>query len=193
MAKQEKKMAEEQTLCRTDYGRIVDCTKGSRASILEEKIERWIVQNVTSSSSVLMRATVWIVFITGFLLSGVVFLHWLKMSFGAFLFGDFEKPKEIIHALLLSIEVLILTPVPAIVGLAAFRILMHLSEVNEFDHLETTFHIHATEQMLINGLVTVTGTTMIDLLIMEAGSWVHYCGGTVIILSLTAFLKFGAH
>jgi hypothetical protein len=193
MAKLEGKAAEERKVCRTHYGRIVDCAKGTRASILEEKIERWIVQNVTSSSSVLMRATVWIVFIAGYLLSAVIFFHWFKMSFGSFLFGDFQKPKEIIHALLLSIEVLILTPVPAIVGLSAFRVLMHLSEVNEFDHIETTFHIHTTEQMLINGLVTVTGTSMIDLLVMEAGTWVHFCGGTVIILSLTAFLKFSGH
>lgn len=193
MAKLKEKIAEEQNLCRTDYGRIVDCTKGTRASILEEKIERWIVRSVTSSSSVLMRATVWVVFIGGYLLSAVIFFHWFKMSFSVFLFGDFQKPKEIIHSLLLSIEVLILTPVPAIVGLSAFRVLMHLSEINEFDHIETTFHIHTTEQMLINGLVTVTGTTMIDLLIMETGSWVHFFGGTIIILSLTAFLKFGAH
>ena len=193
MAKLKGKTAEEQKVCRMEYGRIVDCAKGNRASILDERIERWIVRNVTSSSSVVMRATVWIVFIGGYLLSAVIFFHWFKMSFGAFLFGDFQKPKEIIHALLLSIELLILTPVPAIVGLSAFRVLMHLSEINEFDHIETTFHIHTTEQMLINGLVTVTGTTMIDLLIMGTGTWVHFCGGTVIILSLTAFLKLGGH
>jgi hypothetical protein len=159
----------------------------------EQKIERWIVSRVTRVSGLLMHATVWVVFIAGYALSAVVFYRWTEMSFAAFLFSDFKKPKEIIHALLISIELLILMPVPAIVGTSTFRILMHLGDTREFDQLETKRQIYLTEQLLIGGLVTVTGTTMMDLLIVGEGDWIHFAGGAAIILTLSAFLKLTGH
>jgi hypothetical protein len=159
----------------------------------ELKIERWIVSQVTRISGLLMHATVWVVFMSGYALSAVVFYRWAEMSFNAFLFTDFQKPKEIIHALLISIELLILMPVPAIVGMSTFRILMHLGDNSEFDQLETKRQVYLTEQLLIGGLVTVTGTTMMDMLIVGEGSWVHFAGGAAIILTLSAFLRFSSH
>ena len=193
MAESEDRVSEEQNQSLTDYGKLPHHTKGPFARKVEKLIEKWIVTKVTTFSALLMRATIWIVFISGYALSSVVFYRWFRMSFGSFLFHDFNKPKEIIHALLLSIELLILVPVPAIVGLSAFRLLMHLSDSNEFDQIQTKHQVYLTEQLLIGGLVTVTGTTMMDSLIVGTGTWVHYGGGLVIILSLTAFLKFTSH
>lgn len=159
----------------------------------ELTIERWIVSRVTRLSGLLMHATVWIVFISGYALSAVVFYRWAEMSFTSFLFSDFQAPKEIIHSLLISIELLILMPVPAIVGMSTFRILMHLGDASEFDQMETKRQVYLTEQLLIGGLVTVTGTTMMDMLIVGKGDWVHFTGGAAIILTLSAFLKLTGH
>lgn len=159
----------------------------------ELTIERWIVARVTRFSGLMMHATVWVVFISGYALSAVVFYRWAEMSFASFLFSDFQAPKEIIHSLLISIELLILMPVPAIVGMSTFRILMHLGDASEFDQMETKRQVYLTEQLLIGGLVTVTGTTMMDMLIVGKGDWVHFAGGAAIILTLSAFLKLTGH
>ncbi len=193
MAESEDRISKEKNQSMMDYGKLPHHAKGRFAKAAEKQIERWIVTKVTTFSALLMRATIWIVFVSGYALSSVVFYRWFRMSFGEFLFGDFHQPKEIIHVLLLSIELLILVPVPAIVGLSAFRLLMHLSDTNEFDQVQTKKQVYLTEQLLIGGLVTVTGTTMMDSLIVGTGTWVHYGGGLVIILSLTAFLKFSSH
>lgn len=164
----------------------------STKEILGEKIDQKLISRVASGVSLLMRATVWVVFISGYALSAIVFYRWAQMSFGQFLFGSFDEKKSILHPLLVSIELLILMPVPAIIGLSTFRIFLNLGETNEFDQFKTKEQVYLTEQLLIGGLVTVTGTTLLDVLIRDA-SWVQFGGGMAIILSLCFFLRFSGH
>ena len=159
---------------------------------LEEKIDQNLLSHIASGASLVMRATVWLIFISGYALSAIVFYRWAQMSFGQFLFENFDEKKSILHPLLVSIELLILMPVPAIIGLATFRIFLHLGETNEFDQVQTKEQVYLTEQLLIGGLFTVTGTTLLDVLIRDA-SWVQFGGGMAIILSLCFFLRFSGH
>jgi hypothetical protein len=154
---------------------------------LNDGIEAYFVQPIAQSSATLMRATVWLVFLSGYALSALVFVRWAHVSFRTMLTGTFATPKEIIHALLLSIELLILVPVPAIVGIVSYRTLMHLSDTQN-DLQASKNQVQMAEQLLIGLLVTVTGTTMLDVLIIGDGDLLHYAGGAAIIMSLSLFL-----
>jgi len=149
-------------------------------------IEALLVQPIAAGSSTLMRATVWLVFISGYALSALVFYRWASLSFTTMLFTDFVEPKEIIHSLLLSIELLILVPVPGIVGIVTYRTLMNLSDT-ESDLMEIKAQVQLAEQLLLGLLVTVTGATMLDVLILGEGTLNHFGGGLAIIIGLAFF------
>lgn len=64
---------------------------------------------------------------------------------------------------------------------------MHLSDAQN-DLQASKNQVQMAEQLLIGLLVTVTGTTMLDVLIIGEGELLHYAGGTAIIVALSLFL-----
>lgn len=151
-------------------------------------IEANIIQRVDDFTALIIRSTVWIVLVSGYAVSVLVFVRWAMYSFGTLLFEQFNDAKALMHTLLLAIELLILVPVPAIVGIVTYRTLMRLADGQSMNLEESKYQVGLAEHLLIGLLVTVTGTTMLDLLITEEGTWLGFGGGAILVVSLSFFL-----
>ena len=159
----------------------------------ENRSKNGLLQHVERISELVMRSTVWIVFVCGFLVSALVFARWVHYSFFALVFEHFDDPKSLMHTLLLSIELLILVPVPAIIGIVSYQTLSRLGNADAMNLEESKHQVGLAEHLLIGLLVTVTGTTLLDLLITGEGSWLSFGGGAILVACLSLFLWVNRH
>lgn len=146
-----------------------------------QRIRRRWVNPVLQLVHLLISATAWVIFVSAYALSAVVFLRWGRFVIDEIVLTSPASPKDLIHALLLSIELLILVPAPALVGMVAYKTLVQISHPNEPDLAISEHQLRVAESLLVGLLVSVTGMTLLDSLFTDSASLeIFLCGGLLI-------------
>jgi len=139
----------------------------------------------------LLEHSAWIVLVYGQLLGLFVFV------LGAYGFGRFiiqrkwQDPQQIIHGLLQAIEMLLLVPVPVVIGAIVHELLIDMAhpEQNEISKGQTSYSI--AKVFLVGIIITLTGTALLDLIVTDGGdggSLELLLGGSALVLSLSAYV-----
>lgn len=131
---------------------------------------------------------VWLIFIASYALSFFALFLWLKTTASFFIFIEDTEAKNIIHGLLISIELLLMVPVPAIIGVVVYQTLSNIADPRNPD-LEKTYHeVIIAKHILAGFLVTVTGTTLLDYLISERIDLTAFICGLVLMIGLNIYI-----
>ena len=127
-----------------------------------QRVRRRWVNPILQLIHMLISATAWVIFVSAYVLSAAIFLHWGRFVLEEVILAVPESPKDLIHALLLSIELLILVPAPALVGMVAYKTLIDISQPHEPDLAISQHQLKVAESLLVGLLISVTGMTLLD-------------------------------
>lgn len=151
------------------------------SSTRAQRVRRRLGNPVLQIIHLLISATAWVIFVSAYALSAAVFLHWGWFVVDAVLLTTPASPKELIHALLLAIELLILVPAPALVGMVAYKTLVQISQPHEPDLAISEHQLKVAESLLVGLLISVTGMTLLDSLFTDSATLeLFLCGGLLI-------------
>jgi len=151
-------------------------------------LDAYLLDPLLLSTHTIMKATLWIVFIGAYALSATAFFHWVVYTYTHVVSSAPSDVKERIHVLLLSIEMLILVPIPAVVGVVSYQTLSQIADPLIPDLQPSEQQVMVAEHLLLGLLVTITGTTMLGELILGDSKIENFIGGALIVASLSIFL-----
>ena len=145
---------------------------------------RWRMGGLTR----LIRATTGVICLAAYGLSLAAFVAWLLVTARAVMNFPFSSGKDVIHQLLQSIELLLIVPIPSVIGVVVFQTMVQVADpVNP--RLEHSHEQVAIAKKLLAGLlVTITGTTLLDLLIVGIYEPEAFLGGFVLIAGLSLYV-----
>ncbi len=143
--------------------------------------------NFTLITSV-MRWTTGVVCVSAYGLSLVAFLYWAYVTVYSFLAQPASGGKELIHLLLQSIELLLIVPIPAVIGVVVYQTLQQVADPKN-PGLEQSHHqVNVAKSLLAGLLVTVTGTTLLDFLILGQYELEAFIGGALLMAGLSLYV-----
>jgi len=135
-----------------------------------------------------MRWTTGVVCVSAYGLSLVAFLYWAYVTVYAFLTQPVADGKELIHLLLQSIELLLIVPIPAVIGVVVYQTLQQVADPTN-PGLEQSHHqVNVAKSLLAGLLVTVTGTTLLDFLILGQYEIEAFIGGALLMAGLSLYV-----
>ena len=134
------------------------------------------------------KKSAWLIVLYSQLLSLIIFALGVY-GFGRFLYlGKWQDPENVIHGLLQATEMLLLVPVPVVIGVIVYDLLLDISDSENIELSKGEHSYGIAKVFLVGIIITLTGTGMLDLLITGKGTWESYLGGSGIILSLSAYI-----
>ena len=135
-----------------------------------------------------LKRSAWLILLYSQLLSIIIFLLGAYGFIQFLIQGKWQDSKYIIHGLLQATEMLLLVPVPVVIGVIVYDLLIDLAtpEKIEIGKGEQSYSI--AKIFLVGIIITLTGTGMLDLLITSEGTWEMFLGGFFIITSLSAYI-----
>ena len=131
---------------------------------------------------------VWTIFIASYALSFFALFLWLKSTASFFFFIEDTDAKNILHGLLISIELLLMVPVPAIIGVVVYQTLSNIADPRNPDLEKSYREVVIAKHILAGFLVTVTGTTLLDYLISERIDITAFICGLVLMIGLNFYI-----
>jgi hypothetical protein len=135
-----------------------------------------------------MDRTIWVICISSFALSLLAFVVWLRSLIEFGIEAHSVSTKDVIHKLLVSIELLMLVPMPAVIGVVVYQVLIRISNLSNPDLHASYRQTSLAKNILAGFLITVTGTTLLDYLIVGDFTWQPFVGGALLMLGLSAFI-----
>ena len=153
-----------------------------------QRARRRIVNPILHLVHLLISATAWVIFVSAYALSGAIFLHWGRFVFAEVVLVTPVSPKELIHSLLLSIEMLILVPAPALVGMVAYKTLIDISQPHQQDLAISEHQLKVAESLLAGLLISVTGMTLLDSIFTESVNLELFLCGSLLMAVLAGVL-----
>jgi hypothetical protein len=126
---------------------------------------------------------------------GCVVSGWLAYRTAEFIYAHVfrithEAFRELLSALLHSIELLLLIPLPGIVGIVAYRNLRIYVNPVARQRVSIEAEREMAKRLVLGTLVAVAGTRMLIQLLEEKAELNLYISGTLLIASLTLYTVF---
>ncbi len=136
----------------------------------------------------LIRYTTGVVCLAAYALSFVAFLAWLYVTVTAVVSAPVEDGKQVIHQLLQSIELLLIVPIPAVIGVVVYQTLIQVADPSNPQLEASHAQVSVAKSLLAGLLVTVTGTTLLDALILGNYDLEPFIGGALLIVGLSVYV-----
>jgi hypothetical protein len=145
---------------------------------------------ILGRTAALIRYTTGVVCLAAYALSLAAFVLWVFVTVRAVLQADPRDGKAIIHLLLTSIELLLIVPIPAVIGVVVYQTLGHMADPTRPELERTHQQVNLAKSILVGFLVTVTGTTLLDILITTpSGIDLNiFLAGGLLIVALSAYI-----
>jgi len=114
--------------------------------------------------------------------------------FGRFLYGgDWQNPQKLVHGLLQAIELLLLVPVPIVIGIIVSDLLLDMAHPEEIEFSKGERSYSIAKVFLVGIIITLAGTALLDLIISGNADWEALMGGAAVVLSLSVYVFVTLH
>jgi hypothetical protein len=114
--------------------------------------------------------------------------RWAEVTAGYVLSLSHLEPQALISGLLHIAELLLLIPLPGIVGSVAFRNVRAFSDPKAQERDSAEQEIALAKRLILGILVTVTGTRMLIEFLEGHHDWHIYVNGAVLTLTVAAYI-----
>ncbi len=136
----------------------------------------------------LLERSAQIILIYAYLLGALTFVLGIY-DFGRFLLqSEWRDSQKLVHGLLQATEMLLLVPVPIVIGVIVYDLVLDLAHRDETEISKGKRSYSIAKTFLVGIIITLSGTAMLDLIVTGRATLEVLLGGAAMVLSLSAYV-----